>query len=200
MSVTNILIAANILAFILQASQGRYLIAEFALWPIGDFFAPEFGTTIGFRPWQIITSAFLHGSLMHLGLNMLALYMFGRDIERSLGAARFATLYGASVVTASVTQLAFVALTGDTFPTIGASGGVFGILLAFGVMFPNRMVMLLIPPIPMRAKYFVIVYGAIELLHGVLGTNQGVAHFAHLGGMLGAGIVLFAGRRRYRGA
>ena len=86
--------------------------------------------------------------------------------------------------------------TGGVYPTLGASGGVFGVLLAFGVLFPDQMVVLLFPPIPMRAKYFVALYGIVELVQGVLGTQAGVAHFAHLGGMLGAGIVLLTWRRR----
>jgi membrane associated rhomboid family serine protease len=196
MTVTRFLIAANILVFALQQFMGQVLIVKFALWPIGDFFASDVQGPIGFRPWQLVTSAFLHGGVAHLVLNMFALFMFGKEIERALGSTRFAALYGASVLTASLTQLLVVTATGGVYPTLGASGGVFGVLLAFGVLFPNQMVVLLFPPIPMRAKYFVALYGIVELFQGVLGTQAGVAHFAHLGGMLGAGIVLLAWRRR----
>jgi len=196
MTVTRFLIAANVIVFALQAFLGDVLVVRYALWPIGDFFSPGFEGPIGFRPWQLVTSAFLHGGVTHLALNMFALYMFGKEIERTLGSTRFAALYGASVLTAGITQLLVVTATGGVYPTLGASGGVFGVLLAFGVLFPDQMVVLLFPPIPMRAKYFVALYGIVELVQGVLGTQAGVAHFAHLGGMLGAGIVLLTWRRR----
>ena len=89
-----------------------------------------------------------------------------------------------------MTQLLFAALTGAIYPTVGASGGLFGLLLAFGMMFPNRMIMPLFPPIPMKAKLFVAIFGGLELLFGVTGTMQGVAHFAHLGGMLGGFLMI----------
>jgi membrane associated rhomboid family serine protease len=101
-------------------------------------------------------------------------------------------------VTAAVTQLVFTALTGSVHPTVGASGGVFGLLLAYAMLFPHRTVMLLFPPIPMKAPVFAIVYGVIELVLGVTGTQEGVAHFAHLGGMFGGFLLLFAWRRRRR--
>jgi membrane associated rhomboid family serine protease len=95
------------------------------------------------------------------------------------------------VIAAGVTQLVFAAVAGgEAYPTVGASGGVFGLLLAFGVLFPDRMIVLLIPPIPMKAWVFVTLYGLLELYLGVTGTQEGVAHFAHLGGMLGGWLVL----------
>jgi membrane associated rhomboid family serine protease len=181
----------------LQSSMGAGLILNFALWPIGSY-TDSTGITVGFEPWQLVTSAFLHGNTPHLLLNMFALYMFGRDIELAMGSRRFAWLYGASVLTASVVQLLVVTATVDEgiAPTVGASGGVFGVLLAFGVLFPKRRVMLLFPPIPMPAWLLVVGYGALELANGVFGTQQGVAHFAHLGGMLGAALILLLGRNK----
>jgi membrane associated rhomboid family serine protease len=170
------------------------------LWPLGDF--PVAGTdiSVGFQPWQLVTYAFLHGGTAHLLLNMFALYMFGRDVEMQLGSKRFALMYFASVITAGLVQLWVVTATlGDGIgPTVGASGGVFGVLLAFGVMFPKRRVMLLIPPIPMPAWVLVTGYAALELANGVFRSNSGVAHFAHLGGMIGAGIVLLVIYHRNR--
>jgi membrane associated rhomboid family serine protease len=115
-------------------------------------------------------------------------------VERTLGARRFAWLYAASVLAAGLVQLWVVTATADdgVGPTLGASGGVFGVLLAFAVLFPHSRVMLLFPPIPMKAWVLVTVYAVIELASGVFGTGEGVAHFAHLGGMLGAAIVLLA--------
>jgi membrane associated rhomboid family serine protease len=110
--------------------------------------------------------------------------MFGRDLERLMGAQRFLTYYLTCVVGAGIVQLIVAAMQGSTHPTIGASGGVFGILLAYAMAFPNRTVMLLFPPIPMKAKYFVLGYGILELYLGVSGRSPGVANFAHLGGML----------------
>jgi membrane associated rhomboid family serine protease len=170
-----------------------------ALYPLG---APDTGFTIfsqvgsspvsipGFWPWQLVTYSFLHGSISHILFNMFALWMFGVEIENYWGSQRFATFYFVCVVGAGLTQL--VASYGAMYPTVGASGGVFGILLAFGLMFPNRRIMLLIPPIPMKAKYFVIGYGLIELYFGFTATQSGVAHFAHLGGMaFGFGLIQY---------
>jgi membrane associated rhomboid family serine protease len=118
--------------------------------------------------------------------------MFGRELEAVLGSRRFAVLYFVAVLTAALTQLVVVSVgpDGPPYPTVGASGGVFGLLLAFGRLFPRRIVTLIFPPIPMQAWLFVTLYGAIELFSGVFGTTMGVAHFAHLGGMLGAFVLL----------
>jgi membrane associated rhomboid family serine protease len=196
------LLIANVALFFAQSWIGDPLIVHFALWPLGDFPVQDMpGVSVGFEPWQLVTYAFLHGGTAHLAMNMFGLYMFGRDIELQLGSRRFAWLYGASILAGGLVQLLVVTLTLDQGigPSVGASGGVFGILLAFGVLFPKRRVMLLIPPIPMPAWVLVTGYAVLELASGVFGMNQGVAHFAHLGGMLGAAIVLLISRQR-RGA
>jgi membrane associated rhomboid family serine protease len=185
--VNGTLIALNVAVFGLQLLH-PLLLVPFALWPLGA--QPEAGIPGRFEPWQPLTYAFLHGGLAHLSLNMFALWMFGRDCERALGARRYLTLYFAAVLTAAATQLAVGALAHAAHPTIGASGGVFGVLLTFAVLYPERRIMLLFPPIPLPAWLFVTLYGLIELTNGVVGTGAGVAHFAHLGGMLGAGLVL----------
>jgi len=128
---------------------------------------------------------FLHGGLAHIFFNLFALWLFGQGIENLWGTERFVKFYFICGVGAGLIQLAvslFVA--GQNAPVIGASGAIFGILLAFGMMFPDQYIYLIIPPIPMKAKYFVIIYGAIELFSGVTDTSPGIAHFAHLGGML----------------
>jgi len=194
---TRILIAANVAVFALQNVVGDGLVLNFALWPIGHF--PVSGTDmeVGFHFWQLITSAFLHGNFTHILLNMLALWMFGRDVEQILGTRGFLSLYAAAVLSGSIAQLIVVSMSdGPIYPTVGASGGVFGILLAFGTFFPRRTVMPVFPPIPMPAWLFVTLYAAVELANGVFGTVQGVAHFAHLGGMVGAALVLWLGRPR----
>ena len=191
--IVRLLLFANFGVFALQQFSADGLMRHFALWPLGRHYLQGAGF-VGFEPWQLVTSAFLHGSLMHIAFNMYALYAFGGMIERALGARRFIWLYAASVITAGLVQLAVVtaALEQGVSPTVGASGGVFGILLAFAMLFPHSRVLLLFPPIPMKAWVLVAGYAIIELTSGVMGTSQGVAHFAHLGGMLGAAIVLVA--------
>jgi len=137
------------------------------------------------------------GSLMHIIFNMLMLWMFGRELERLMGARRFLTYYMVCVVGAGAVQLLVGVVQGWGVPTVGASGGVFGILLAYGMAFPNRMIMLMFPPIPMKAKYFVIMLGVFELTIGFSGVNNGVANFAHLGGMLfGFMLIKYWGKKR----
>jgi membrane associated rhomboid family serine protease len=149
---------------------------------------------VGFAPWQIVTYAFLHGGLLHLAFNMFALYMFGGAIEQVFGARRYLTYYMGCVVSAALAQLLVAGMSGDVYPTVGASGGVFGLLLAYAIYFPNTRLMLLFPPIPMRARTFVFIYAVLELFLGVTGSQSGVAHFAHLGGMIGGFLLL----RRWR--
>jgi membrane associated rhomboid family serine protease len=195
--VTRALILANVAVFGAQILLGDWFVAKFALWPLGAASAlgPESGA--GFYLWQVVTYAFLHGNGLHLFFNMFALYMFGGEIERVFGQRRYVQFYLAAVIVAALTQLV-VSGVGSTapYPTVGASGGVFGLLLAFGVLFPRRIIMLIFPPVPMPAWLFVTLYGALELYLGVTGTSQGVAHFAHLGGMLGGWLMLRRWRRQ----
>ena len=184
--VTKGLLIANGLVFVLQMLLGELALAPFMLWPLGAGDSPYAPTE--FLPWQLLTYGFMHGDITHLLFNMLALLMFGAPLEHTWGEKRFLTYFLVCIVGAAVCQLAVGAWTmaegGPAYPTVGASGGVFGLLLAYGMLFPNQRVMLLIPPIPMKARTLVIVYGVIELLLGVTGTQSTVAHFAHLGGML----------------
>jgi membrane associated rhomboid family serine protease len=186
-----VLIGANVLVFALQSQSHVRMDELFALWPL----QPLDGT-VYFQPWQIISYAFLHGSVAHIGFNMLGLWMFGAEIERYVGPKRLLACYFASVVTAALTQLFVPMLFGaPPAPTIGASGGVFGLLLAYALMFPTRKVVPLIPPIPMPAWLFATIYAGIELFLGVTGTLSGIAHFAHLGGMIGSALVVMQWRR-----
>lgn len=187
---TQALLIANVAMFLLQMSTGNQLVVSFALWPMAA--SPLAGAVsgIGFEPWQLVTYSFLHGNLAHLFFNMLALYMFGSEIERLFGQRWYLTYYFVCVVTAGVAQLLVSAMSGSFYPTVGASGGVFGLLLAYGMYFPHRTIMLIFPPIPMPAWLFVTLYGGLELYLGVSGTQAGVAHFAHLGGMLGGFLMI----------
>ena len=187
---TRALILVNVLVFLADMATGGQLSVNFGLWPLGS---GGFGP--GFAPWQLVTYSFLHGGYAHIFFNMFALFMFGSEIERLFGTRWYLTFYFVCVVTAGLAQLVFAAVAGGpAYPTIGASGGVFGILLAFGMSFPRRTVMLVFPPIPMPAWLFVTLYGLLELYLGVTGTAAGVAHFAHLGGMLGGYLMILQRR------
>ena len=175
-----VLLITNGLIYAGQQFLPNHLMYFFALWPL----ASQPPQAPPFEIWQVLTYGFLHGSPMHIFFNMFGLWMFGRDIERLLGPQRFLTYYLVCVVGAAAVQLTVSSVQGGIYPTVGASGGIFGLLLAYAMFFPNRMVVLLFPPIPMRAKYFVIVFGLFELYLGVSGRSPGVANFAHLGGML----------------
>jgi membrane associated rhomboid family serine protease len=174
------LVIACIAVFLGQQVQGPLIEQYFALWPLG----PDF------HVWQLVSYFFLHGGFEHILFNMLTFVIFGPAIERVYGPRRYIALILISTITAGLTQLALTAYTGDGEPTIGASGGIYGLLLAFAMTFPRATITPLIPPIPMRAPIAVAVFAAIELFSGVTGTAAGVAHFAHLGGMFGALIVI----------
>lgn len=175
------LIIANITAFLLEQMFSVSLVDWFALWPLD---------TGLFMPWQVLTYAFLHGNVMHLAFNMFGLWMFGADLERVWGSQRLGVFYTVSVLMAAAAQLFVTAMMGSGAPTIGASGGLFGLLIGFAMVFPHRTVVPLIPPIPMPAWLFVALYGLIELTLGVTGSANGVAHFAHLGGLFGGWMMM----------
>lgn len=150
---------------------GGVLTALFALWPPGP----------SFWPWQLLTYMFLHGGLWHLLFNMLALWMFGLELEHRWGSRTFLLFYLTCGVGAGLVNLGVTTLLGQAAPTVGASGAVFGVLIAFAMLFPERPIYLYFL-FPVKAKYFIAAYIALELLFGVTGTSDGIAHFAHLGG------------------
>ena len=191
------LLATTLLPF------GDELLARFALFNIESPF---------FHSYQIFTYMFLHGGISHLFFNMFALWMFGRQLEYELGSQCFFTYYMVCGVGAALLQMGVgyaeyqhaVAAGGMQgamhllyVPTVGASGAVFGLLLAFGVLHPNNVIMLIFPPIALKAKWFVLIYGLLELFFGLSGYQSGVAHFAHLGGMLwGLGLLYWWRKQR----
>ena len=199
--ITRNLLIANVVCYLLQLLAGSLHI------DLTDLFGLHFVLADDFRVWQLVSYMFLHGSLTHLFFNMFSLWMFGGLIERTLGAKRFLTYWMVCGIGAGICQefwqtgqyfveglnnypmvntgSAIISM-GDylnLWTTIGASGACYGVLLAFGMLFPNERIMLLLPPIPMKAKYFVAGYAAIELISAYV-SNDNVAHFAHLGGML----------------
>jgi membrane associated rhomboid family serine protease len=193
-SAVNTLVVINVLVYVLEFLSHGAVEVWFALWPLQRIDGVHY-----FHLWQIVTYAFLHSTqtILHLLFNMLGLWMFGTQIERVVGPRRVLEIYFASVVAAAVSQLYVPELFGARAePTIGASGGVFGLLLVYAVLFPRQKVIPLIPPIPMPAWLFATLYAGVELVLGVTGTLSGVAHFAHLGGMIGAALVLLRWRLR----
>lgn len=154
-----------------------------ALWPL------QSGR---FEPWQVVSYGFLHGGFNHLFFNMFALWMFGVSLERIWGSKPFALYYFVCIIGAGATQLLVQQLSGTFYPTIGASGAVFGLLLAYGVTWPENRIMLLFLPVPIKAKWFVLIYGGVELLFGITNAMPQIAHFAHLGGLFFGAIVLWS--------
>jgi membrane associated rhomboid family serine protease len=168
------LLIINLLVFLALMTPGisPYVFGLGALWPLDH---------ANFMPWQFITYMFLHGGFAHIFFNLFALWMFGQSIENLWGTRRFVTYYFLTGIGAA---LIHILVTGANVPMVGASGAVYGILLAFAMMFPNRPIFLIFLPIPIKAKYFVIIFGALELFSGVTSLQTGIAHFAHLGGMI----------------
>ncbi len=195
--VVRALLYANVIVFLLMYLTGDRLVIDYALWPWhGDV---RYGSP-AFEPWQLISYSFLHEGFWHLFGNMFALYMFGPDSEVLLGARRFTIYYFACVLGAGISQLLVTQyLYPGPYPTLGASGGIFGILLLYGLAFPHRKLLLLFPPIPMPAWLFVTLYGLLELGLGVSGAAPSVAHFAHLGGMATGYVLILLWRARSRG-
>ena len=213
--VTRNLLFINIILFMVQQ-----LVAQRGGDVLTDLFGLHFFLAPDFHLWQVVTYMFLHGSWSHVLLNMFSLWMFGRIIERTMGQRRFIIYYflcgvGAAlcqelwqlgqyyleglnhyaIVTDGVTSLPMGTFL-NTWVTIGASGACYGVLLAFGMTFPDERIMLLFPPIPMKAKYFVIGYALIEVFSAFY-SNGNIAHFAHLGGMF-FGWLYFRNWRRDR--
>ncbi len=176
------IIVANVIVFLFQMSPFGDILTTFgALWPIGSHPAEGFA----FHLWQPVTYMFLHGGLGHIIVNMLALWMFGAEIENYWGTKDFVTYYFTCGIGAAFINLA--ATAGLPNPTIGASGAIFGVLLAFGMMFPDRYIYVYFF-LPVKTKYFVAGYALFEFFSGLgnrsMGSGSDVAHFAHLGGML----------------
>jgi len=193
--VTQALLVVMAVVFGMQQLWPEWMLAWFGLWPdVGPILlarTPDGPVFARFELWQFLSHGFLHGGLAHLVLNGLALMMFGGALEQVWGGRRFVIFFLLCVIGGGLAQWWWTGVPEGqgVSVTLGASGGVFGVLLAFGMMYPHQRIMLIFPPIPMPAWLFVTLYGLAELWFGVTGTRSGVAHFAHLGGML-AGFVL----------
>lgn len=210
--VTLALLVAIVACFLLQGIVPIESQLTFRLWPMGHFIlgTDDLGreVAVGFMPWQLVSYAFLHGGWVHLLFNGWALFQFGSAVELALGSRRYLFFYFFCVVGAGLCQLLVTTAMLDPLQpvpigTVGASGGIFGLLLAFALFFPEAKLIFLLLPVPVPARIAVVVYGAIELYLGLSGAQSGVAHFAHLGGLAFGWILIrywrgqppFAGRR-----
>ena len=193
--VKNLLII-NILMYAITALTGNWMYENFALF----YFKSPF-----FKPFQLVTHMFMHGGFTHIFFNMYTLFIFGGVLERVWGSQKFLFYYFVTGIGAALLHLGVMyfqlqgyladAQAGDlmatanirallTTPTVGASGAIYGLLLAYGMLFPNNIMQLIFPPVALKAKWFVLIFGALELLLGLSGRGGNVAHFAHLGGMI----------------
>lgn len=207
------LIIANLVVFLaMKLYDSNMMYANFAMFNVDFRCLGEADMTL-FKPWQPLTYMFMHSAydFSHIFFNMFSLWMFGRTLELEMGWKRFLIYYivcgvGAALFQMGVAQIDLAHLeVGSkdwveymTIPTVGASGAIFGLLLAFGLLHPNALISLIFPPITLKAKWFVIIYGVLELLLGVTGSMSNVAHFAHLGGMFWGWLLLLWWRHQAR--
>jgi membrane associated rhomboid family serine protease len=190
--VQNLIIANCViyLAMMLIPAVNHFCAVHLQLWWGNEPYYPPF------HSYQFVSYMFLHGGFGHLFSNMFALWMFGRTLEYELGSKRFLTYYMVCGIGAALIQIGIASLFGENLTLLGASGAVMGLLLAFGVMHPNHMIYIMPLPFPIKAKWFVVGYAVLELALGWSGAQTGVAHFAHVGGMLWGLILLYWWRKR----
>ena len=181
------LIIINVIVYLATLVNYEFMVGTFALWP---------PLTPWFRFWQPLTYMFMHGGFMHIFFNMYSLYLFGSAVERRIGTPRYLVLYFVTGFAAAALNIAVQTLTGSYSPTVGASGAVYGLIVAFAMLYPQARMMLLFPPIPMSAKWMAIVFIGIELFTGIADTGDGIAHFAHLGGAIAGFILIWWWYRR----
>ncbi len=190
-TVTKNIILINALVMVMMFLRREFMIEYFALF---------FPTSPFFKPWQIITHMFLHGNLLHIFFNMYTFFIFGSVLERVWGPKKFVLYFfvtgiGAALLHMGVQYLEILVISDpvkahvahhvlNMTPTVGASGAVYGLLLGYGMLYPDATLTLIFPPVSLKAKWFVLIFAAIELTLGLSGKNLSIAHFAHLGGML----------------
>ena len=190
---TRNLFLVNALMFIATCINQNYMVATFAMF---------FPTSPFFHWWQPVTHMFMHGGFWHIFLNMWCLLMFGSALERSIGSRKFVLFYFVAGLGAVAVHTLVQYLQGPILnvPTLGASGAIYGIQIGYAMLYPNDIWTLVFPPVSLKAKWFVLIFIAIELFTGITGTADGVAHFAHLGGALfGFLLMLYCSRASLRG-
>lgn len=203
------LIFINALVMVMTFLNEDFMIGNFALF---------YPTSVFFKPWQCVTHIFMHGGFWHLFFNMYTLFIFGSVLERVWGAKKFLLFYfvtgiGAALVHTGVEWLQMShwvneAATGSVdamqaihtlkmTPTVGASGAIYGVLMGYAMLYPDSVLTLIFPPVSLKAKWFVLIFGAIELLTGITGTGGGIAHFAHLGGLIFGFLLMMLWKKRH---
>lgn len=207
-TVTRNLLVINVILYVATLINENFMISTFALF---------YPTSQYFHWWQILTHMFMHGSIWHIFFNMYALYIFGCVVERMIGTRKFLIFYFLCGLGAAALHLGVEALQAASLmdkiadgsqaaaqsymqlkmtPTVGASGAIYGVLIGYAMLFPTARLTLIFPPITLSAKAWVLIFVGIELLTGITGTADGVAHFAHLGGMLVGWILILWWRKR----
>lgn len=190
------IIIINVIMFVMSLFTDNFMYRTFSLF--------SFESDL-FHPYQLITHMFMHADFFHIFFNMYTLWMFGNVLERVWGGKKFFLFYmvtglGAAILHNLVIELQLASLHGaaeagnvlamqrinimNMTPTVGASGAIYGVLLGYGMLFPNNTIQLFFPPVALKAKWFVIIFGAVELILGLSGSGGNIAHFAHLGGMI----------------
>ncbi len=195
--VTRNILLINIIMYIATAINENFMVQTFAMF---------FPKSPYFHYWQIITHMFMHGGFMHIFFNMYTLLIFGMVLERTIGPKKFLLFYmvtglGAAALHTGVEYLQTLNEVPVLYerllytPTLGASGAVYGVLLGYAMLYPNNVLTLIFPPISLKAKWMVLIFALIELATGIFGTADGIAHFAHLGGMFFGWLLIFYWRK-----
>ncbi len=192
------LLISNVAIFFLADFISVFRIEGFPVAPIVSYIFALYPLGNGFHVWQLVTYMFMHGGFMHLFMNMFALWMFGMELENTWGSRKFLGYYMLCGIGAGLSNLFIGPLFGTAGPTVGASGAIYGVLLAFGMLFPDRPIFIYFL-LPIRARYFVLFYILMEVYAGVTGSPDGVAHFAHLGGAAVGFVYLMVDQERLPG-
>lgn len=183
------IILINVCMLVLTMLDGPLMDRLFALNPI----------TFIYKPWQLVTCMFMHGSIGHLFFNMYTLYLFGSVLENIWGTRKFLTFYFVTGIGAGLFNILIQHLTGNFALMIGASGAIYGILMGYAMLYPDSVLTLLFPPVSLKAKWFVLIFAGIELLLGLSNNPaDNVAHFAHLGGLVFAFLLLMFWKKKHR--
>ena len=183
------IILINVLMLVLTYLNNPLMSKWFALNPI----------TFLWKPWQLVTYMFMHGGLGHLFFNMYTLFIFGSVLENVWGTKKFLTFYFVTGIGAALVNIGVQYLTGSFALTVGASGAIYGILMGYAMLYPDSRLTLLFPPVSMKAKWFVLIFAGIELLLGISNNPaDNVAHFAHLGGLIFAFLLIMFWKKKHR--
>ena len=183
------IILINVFMLVLTYLNNPLMSKWFALNPI----------TFLWKPWQLVTYMFMHGGLGHLFFNMYTLFIFGSVLENVWGTRKFLTFYFVTGIGAALVNIGVQYLTGSFALTVGASGAIYGILMGYAMLYPDSRLTLLFPPVSMKAKWFVLIFAGIELLLGISNNPaDNVAHFAHLGGLIFAFLLIMFWKKKHR--